>query len=156
MKTYLSWDYVEESTESLAQTLVTDYSDKLNDFVILAPYYGGWPVATMTVNAIRNLTSTEFKPPAINETDLIRLNLLSLFNSQRYLVIFDDVLDTGKVINNIIWRIDHECRSFINTDKIHERIIVATIGRKRKCEWPCRHIFNTEWKLDEWIVFPWE
>jgi hypoxanthine phosphoribosyltransferase len=150
----LEWEDVKNSAYTIAKELVEQ--DLHKNAVTLAPHYGGWPVATTVVNYIRKFTEDDsYKPPAITESDLTRHFLIPLL-SHKHILIFDDVLDTGKVINGIIWRILHECETFLPKEEILKKIIICTIGKKRDADYDCNHIHTTIWPEDVWIVYPWE
>jgi hypoxanthine phosphoribosyltransferase len=154
MKEILEWSDIKTSTYTIAKELIEQGLYK--NAVVLAPHYGGWPVATTTVNYIRKaINDDSFKPPAITESDLTRHFLIPLL-SHKHILIFDDVLDTGKVINGIIWRILHECETFLPKEEILKKIIICTIGKKRDADYNCRHIYTTVWPKDLWVQFAWE
>lgn len=156
-KLYLSWDTVSKASEQLAHNLYNQFpGESKNDIVVFAPYYGGWPVASMIINQLRSLFNDEhYKPAILSETDMT-MHLLVPFLKSKHLVIIDDVLDTGRVINNIIWRIVSECRAFMTQEEILQRIHICTVGKKRDCEWKCNHFYVHEWDPNEWICYPWE
>jgi len=150
----IDWVDINDSAIDIANGLLSH--TRINDLVVLAPHYGGWPVASIVINKIRSqIGNDSFKPSVLLESDLSRHFLIPLLQSKT-IVIFDDVLDTGKVINNIIWRILHECETFISKEEILKKIIICTIGKKRNCEYDCRHIYTHTWPVDSWIKYPWE
>jgi hypoxanthine phosphoribosyltransferase len=156
MTLQLSWEEVTDAAKNLASDLIKDQN--IDEFIVLAPPFGGWPVASLIINQIRNEANRkEYKPPVIIESDLTRHLLIPILSSGKKIIIFDDVLDTGKVINNIIWRIVHECRTFVDESKILDNIIICTIGKKRDCSWArCKHYYQYVWAIDKWIQYPWE
>lgn len=154
IKEALSWSEIKPAARSIAKELVN--KDLHKNAVVIAPHYGGWPVACVVVNCIRRIVQDDnFKPPVITESDLTRHFLIPLL-THKHIIIFDDVLDTGKVINGIIWRILHECETFIPKDEILKKITICTIGKKRNAEYDCRHIYNIVWPKEMWIQFDWE
>lgn len=154
IKELVSWDEIKTSAYNIAKEIVDLNLHK--NAVVLAPHYGGWPVASVAINHIRQIISDDnFKPAAITESDLNRHFLIPLL-THKHILIFDDVLDTGKVINGIIWRALHECETFIPKEEILKKIIICTIGKKRNADYDCKHIYSTVWPKDIWITFPWE
>lgn len=153
---YLSWDDILSACVKIADKINNDPITSNDNYVVLAPHYGGWPVATITINILRRLKqNSKFKPAIITENDLTRHLLIPLI-THKNIVIFDDVLDTGKVIHGIIWRIIHECETFLNKEEILQKIIVCTIGKKRDCEYNVTHHYIHTWPPHEWINYPWE
>ena len=154
-KIYLDWNDVSDSISYIAAEIMDKNLD--HDAVILAPYYGGWHVASLVVNRIRSINKNDsFKPSIITESDLTRHFLVPLL-SHKHIIIFDDVLDTGKVINGIIWRILHECETFMTREQILNKITICTICKKRDADYPCLHICDIHYgKKSPFIVFPWE
>ena len=119
-KTTLSWENIDIAADTIAHAL-HDLVDTKN-IVVMSPHYGGWPVAAITINKLRHwLNDDKFKPTVLTESELTRHFLVPLL-SHKHIVIFDDVLDTGKVINGIIWRIIHECETFIPLEEIINKI----------------------------------
>ena len=153
-KTTLSWENIDIAADTIAHAL-HDLVDTKN-IVVMSPHYGGWPVAAITINKLRHwLNDDKFKPTVLTESELTRHFLVPLL-SHKHIVIFDDVLDTGKVINGIIWRIIHECETFIPLEEILKKITICTICKKRESDYNCLHLFTYEIPTDTWISFPWE
>jgi hypoxanthine phosphoribosyltransferase len=154
IKEFLQWGDIKIATYNIAKEIVD--LDLHKNAVVLAPHYGGWPVASIAINFIRLIIGDDnFKPAVITESDLNRHFLIPLL-AHKHILIFDDVLDTGKVINGIIWRALHECETFIPKEEILKKIIICTIGKKRNADYDCKHIYNSVFDKDNWIVFPWE
>lgn len=150
----LSWDKIDHSAADLAQSLYERVDTK--NIVVMAPHYGGWPVATMVINKLRHLLDDEkFKPTVITESELTRHFLVPLLG-HKHIIIFDDVLDTGKVINGIIWRIIHECETFIPKDEILKKITICTVCKKRESDYNCLHLYSFNSPQNMWILYPWE
>lgn len=158
-KIFLNWDFVTDSAKKLADHIINYIpSESLDKVHIIAPEYGGWPLAAMIVNSIRDKKLPHFKPEthSYNIYNVIR-HLIYNNEETDYFLIIDDVYDTGETINNILENIqyltEHHRHLF---ERIFDRILICTIGRKTKCVYNCRHFYTIEWEKNEWIVFPWE
>lgn len=150
----LSWNSIDLAADDLAQSLYEKVDIK--NTVVMAPHYGGWPVAAMVINKLRHkLDDENFKPTVITESELTRHFLVPLL-CHKNIIIFDDVLDTGKVINGIIWRIIHECETFIPKDEILKKITICTVCKKRESDYNCLHLYTQNIPTDTWICYPWE
>jgi len=150
----LTWKDIDIAAEDLAHCLHERVDIK--NTVVMAPHYGGWPVASIVINKLRRrLDDNKFKPTVITESELTRHFLVPLL-CHKNIIIFDDVLDTGKVINGIIWRIIHECETFIPKDEILKKITICTVCKKRESDYNCLHLYTHNVFTNTWIIYPWE